>query len=127
LKKHRSSSSGTSRSSSKGGFSFGKSSRSGGTGSSGKKPLFSGSGSKMKFGRKKPFVKPENDPGSKVRDGSGEFPQEYPAGEQQTGVVQQALQGTGCGCCSSIAGIVSFMVLGVIAVVIILALKCGGC
>ncbi|MBN2586132.1 MAG: hypothetical protein JXA64_00165 [Candidatus Fermentibacteraceae bacterium] len=126
MKKHRSGSAGTSRSSSKGGFSFGKSSGSGGTASSGKKPFFSGSGLKMKSARRKSFVKPGNDPGPKVRDGSGGLLEENPSGEQ-TGVVQQALQSTGCGCCSSIAGMIWLMVLGVIAVVVILALKCGGC
>jgi hypothetical protein len=80
----------------------------------------------MKSGGKNLFRKPKHDPGPKIREGSDGIPEEYPAGEQSTGV-QQALQSTGCGCCSSIAGILWLFALGAVAVVVILAMKCGGC
>ena len=125
MKKRRSGSSGKSGGGSKGGFSTGRSSGSGSTARSGKKSFFS-SGPKVGFGGKKPFRKPPNDPGPKTGSQPGEILDEY-AGEGQAGGVQQALQSTGCGCCSSIAGIMWLFALGAVAVVVILAVKCGGC
>ena len=126
MKKRRSGSSRKSRGSSKGSFSFGKSSGSGGTSRSSKKSFFSSSRPKVGFGGKKTFRKPPNDPGPKTGGGPGEILEEY-AGEEQAGAVQQALGSTGCGCCSSIAGIIWLFALGAVAVVVILAVKCGGC
>lgn len=127
MKKRRSGSSGkSSRGSSKGGFSFGRSSGSKGTSRSSKKPFFSSSRPKVGFGGKKSFRKPPNDPGPKTGGEPGEILEEY-AGEGQASGVQQALGSTGCGCCSSIAGILWLFALGAVAVVVILAVKCGGC
>ncbi len=85
-----------------------------------------------KPGKKKGFFqKPFNDPGPKTGpEPDGAFPTDTDTGYQTEGAmsgVQQALGSTGCGCCSSIAGLVWITVLGIIAAVIILALKCGGC
>ena len=55
-----------------------------------------------------------------------EVVEEY-AVEEGGNAVQQALQSTGCGCCGSITSFFWLLGLGGIAVVIILAVKCGGC
>jgi len=72
------------------------------------------------------FVKPENDPGPKIRGGSEDLTEGY-ADTEGGNAVQQALQNTGCGCCSSIAGFMWFLGIGALAVIIILIVKCGGC
>lgn len=75
---------------------------------------------------KERFVKPPHDPGAKIREEGVEVVEEYSVEEGGEGV-QQALQNTGCGCCGSITGFFWLLGLGGIAVVIILAFKCGGC
>jgi len=88
-----------------------------------KKPISSGSG---KFFPQKSlkdrFIKPSNDPGPKIRDEEVGVHEEF-----EGGPAQQALQSTGRGCCSSITGFFWMLGLGSIAVIIILAIKCGGC
>ncbi len=73
------------------------------------------------------LIKPPNDPGPKIRGEETEVIDEYQESPGGTGVVQQALQNTGCGCCSSITGLFWLLSIGAVAVVIILAVKCGGC
>lgn len=112
-------------------FSGRKAGSSGSGGKTGKKS-FLGSGYRSKK-RRSPgsgFRKPEHDPGPKH---GGEQPEvledygeDYPADEQASGL-RGALQGTGCGCCGSIASLVWLVVLGTFAVLIILVLRCGGC
>lgn len=77
-------------------------------------------------GAKDIFIKPPNDPGPKIRGEETEVLGEY-SEEGSGGIVQQALQNTGCGCCSSIAGLIWFMAIGALAVIILLIVKCGGC
>jgi hypothetical protein len=76
--------------------------------------------------RKGLFVKPEHDPGPKIRGGS-EFSTEGYTDTEGGNAVQQALQNTGCGCCGSIAGFIWFLAIGGLAVIILLIVKCGGC
>lgn len=73
------------------------------------------------------FIKPPNDPGSKIPGEETEILQEYVEEGDGGGVIQQALQNTGCGCCSSITGLIWFMAIGTLAVIILLIVKCGGC
>lgn len=85
-----------------------------------KKRRFPGSG----------FRKPEHDPGPKLREDGPEVLEDYGEGyppEEQASGLRGALQGTGCGCCGSIASLVWLIVLGSFAALIILVLKCGGC
>ena len=76
--------------------------------------------------QKERFVKPPHDPGPKIREEGVEVVEEYSV-EEGGEAVQQALQSTGRGCCSSITGFLWFLGLGGMAVLIILVLKCGGC
>ncbi|OPL18180.1 MAG: hypothetical protein AVO35_06655 [Candidatus Aegiribacteria sp. MLS_C] len=124
MKKTRS---GSSKGSSKG-FSFsGFKSGSSGTGRSSKKPFFSVGGSKRRPGGKSGlFSKPSHDPGPKLRDSEDGVFEGSPSEEGQQGI-QQAINSTGCGCCGSFMGILWLLVLGVVAVVVIMAVKCGGC
>gem|GEM_PF-6437254 len=93
----------------------------------GKKPLFSLGGGSKPFRVKKPFRKPSHDPGPKTGEGLREDLLGYRDQEEQPSGFQQALSSSGCGCCSSIAGLVWLVVMGTVAVVVILALRCGGC
>lgn len=76
------------------------------------------------------FRKPEHDPGPKLRDDQPEILEDYGEGnpaDEQTSGLRGALQGTGCGCCGSIAALVWLVVLGTIAALIVLVVKCAGC
>ena len=80
----------------------------------------------MEGGEKDRFIKPSNDPGPKIREDDLEVVEDYSVGD--TGeAVQQALQSTGRGCCSSITGLFWLIGIGCLVMVIILAVKCGGC
>jgi len=63
------------------------------------------------------FKKPHNDPGLKDRP---EMEEVYEEGTY-------AESGSGGGCCSSISGIMTLIVIGVIIVVVIFVLKCTSC
>ena len=63
------------------------------------------------------FKKPHNDPGQKFR------PETEEAYDEGT----YAESGSGGGCCSSISGIMTLIVIGVIVVVVIFVLRCTSC
>ncbi len=91
------------------------------------------SASKSKAGKtyradeqKNRFVKPPHDPGPKIREDGMEVEEEY-AVEEDGNIIPEALQSTGRGCCGSITGFFWLLGLGGIAVVIFLAVRCGGC
>ena len=127
MKKKRSVSGRSSGKGSRKGYSGRRTKSSSGTSFGGKKSLFSFGGKSGSKRGKKPFRKPSHDPGPKEREGLRDDLMAYQDQEEGTSGIQQALGGTGCGCCSSLAGLVWLVVLGAVAVVVILALKCGGC
>lgn len=110
----------------------GRKTGSAGTGGKIGKKSFFGSGYRAKK-RKAPgsgFRKPEHDPGPKVREQEPEILEDYAEGyppEEQTSGLRGALQGTGCGCCGSIAALVWLIVLGTLAALFVLVVKCAGC
>ncbi len=77
-------------------------------------------------GKKDRFIRPPNDPGSQIREEDVEVIEDYSV-EDSGEVAQQALQSTGRGCCSSITGFFWLIGISCLVVVIILAVKCGGC
>jgi hypothetical protein len=76
--------------------------------------------------KKERFVKPQHDPGTKIRPEGLDVVEEYSV-EEEDNVIPQALQSTGSGCCGSITGFFWLLAIGVFAVIIIFILKCGGC
>lgn len=110
---------------SKGGF-LGKSSKRFG-GSKSPQSIFGSIKNLYKQGKgKQPFIKPPHDPGDKP---IGESDQDYMQSSDEE-LIPDALRstvGSGCGCCSSIGGLIWLVVIGIFVVIIVFITKCSGC
>lgn len=81
--------------------------------------------------QKNRFVKPPHDPGDKIRPEQSGASGNYQAANSgnyasdDNGGVQENVQRTGRGCCSSITGIITLSIIAVVVIIVVLISKCG--